>query len=209
MERKTSVRTNTRLVNKLVFTFLLLTLTLSAVVVAPSALAEPLRANVVSASPNDLDQAGVPQAIVFEIFKPELPDPPPPTWGKTIAGVNDVEVVIRGEGHTRRFPTEDVGGGRYRTEIVFPEPGGWTIRVSYGAGAYGPADEIDLGKGGICIAADCVGPQPEEATPAASSGWRSTKNAVIAAAILAVPLFVAAVYRFAPRGRRRRTVPSA
>src|SRR6266511_2498145 len=149
----------------LAFTFLLLTVT--AAVVAPSALAEPLRANVVSAAPNDIDQPDVPVWIMFQLYKPQLPSPRP-TWGTPIAGVNDVEVVIRGEGQTRRFPTEDLGGGRYRTQIIFPEPGGWAIHVSYGAGSYGSGDEIDLGKGGICIAADCVGPQPGEAAPSDS-----------------------------------------
>jgi hypothetical protein len=191
---------------KLAFAFLFLTM--AAAVVAPSALAEPLRANVVSASPNDLDKAGVPQTIVFTMFTPELPDPPPPTWGKPIAAVNQVEVVIRGEGQTRRFPAEDLGGGRYRTEIVFPEPGGWAVRVSYGAGTYGPGDEIDLGKGGICIAADCVGPQPSETAPE-DSGWPWTTIVIAAAVVLAVALAAAAAFiRVGALGRRRRMVPS-
>ncbi len=189
---------------KLVLTFLLLTMT--AAVAAAPARAEPLRANVVSASPNDLDQPDVPQSVVFTLYKPELPSPP--TWGTPIAGVNDVEVVIRGEGQTRRFPTEDLGGGRYRTQIIFPEPGGWAIHVSYGAGSYGSGDEIDLGKGGICIAADCVGPQPGEAAPSDSRAWPWTAIAVLAAAVLAVAIVVLGALRFAPRGRRRRTVLS-
>jgi hypothetical protein len=190
---------------KLAFAFLLLTMT--AAVVAPSALAEPLRANVGSWSPNDIDQPDVPVSIVFYLYKPELPSPP--TWGTPIAGVNDVEVVIRGAGQTRRFPTEDLGGGRYRTEIVFPEPGSWAVRVSYGAGSYGPGDEIDLGKGGICIAADCVGPQPGETAPADSSGWPWTT--IIIAAVLAVALAAAAAafVRFGASVRRRRIAPSA
>ncbi len=188
----------------LAFTFLLLTVT--AAVVAPSALAEPLRANVVSAAPNDIDQPDVPVWIMFQLYKPQLPSPRP-TWGTPIAGVNDVEVVIRGEGQTRRFPTEDLGGGRYRTEIVFPEAGSWAVRVSYGAGSYGPGDEINLGKGAICIAADCVEPQPGETAPADSSGWPWTTIIIAAAAVLAVAL-AAAFVRFGAVGRRRGIAPN-
>jgi hypothetical protein len=187
---------------KLAFAFLFVTVT--AAVVAPSALAEPLRANVVSVSPNDIDEPGVPVSIVFRLYKSQLPSPRP-TWGTPIAAVNDVEVVIRGEGQTRRFLAEDLGGGRYRTEIVFPEPGGWAVRVSYGAGGYGLGDEINLGKGAICIAADCVGPQPSgESAPAHSSGWLWTTIVVAAAALLAVALAAAAFVRFGGLGRRRR-----
>jgi hypothetical protein len=123
--------------------------------------------------------------------------------------VNDVEAVIRGEGQTRRFPTEDLGGGRYGTEIVFPEPGRWAVRVSYGGGSYGPGDEIDLGKGGICIAADCVGPQPGQSAPADSSGWPWTTIIIPAAAVLAVALAAAAFVRFGASVRQRRMAPSA
>jgi hypothetical protein len=188
---------------KLAFAFLFLTVT--AAVVAPSALAEPLRANVVSVSPNDIDQPDVPVSIVFQLYKPQLPSPRP-TRGTPIAAVNDVEVVIRGERQTRRFPAEDLGGGRYRTEIVFPDPGGWEVRVSYGAGSYGPGDEINLGKGAICIAADCVGPQPSETGPADSSGWLWTTIVIGAAAVLAVAL-AAAFVRFGAVGRRRGMAP--
>jgi hypothetical protein len=190
---------------KLAFAFLFLTVT--AAVVGPSALAEPLRANVVSVSPNDIDQPDVPVSIVFQLYKPQLPSPRP-TWGTPIAAVNDVEVVIRGEGQTRRFPAEDLGGGRYRTEIVFPEPGGWDVRVSYGAGSYGLDDEINLGKGAICIAADCVGPQPSGTAPAHSSGSLWMTIVIAAAAVLAVALAVAAFVRFGALGRRRRMAPS-
>jgi hypothetical protein len=50
-----------------------------------TAAAEPLRANVVSMSPNDIDQPDVPVSIVFQLYKPELPSP---RWGKPIGGVN-------------------------------------------------------------------------------------------------------------------------
>jgi hypothetical protein len=137
----------------------------------------------------------------------ERPEPGFDTLHTPIAGVSDVEVVIRGEGQTRRFPIEDLGGGRYRTEIVFPGPGGWAVRVSYGAGSYGPGDEIDLGKGGICIAADCVGPPSGQTAPADSNGWAWT-TMIIAAVASAVAL-AAAFVRFAAVGRRRRMAPSA
>jgi hypothetical protein len=186
----------------------LLFVALGAGVVVPSALAEPLRANVVSVSPNDIDQPDVPVSIVFHLYKVELPSPP--TWGTPIAGVNDVEVVIRGEGQTRRFRTEDLGGGRYRTQIVFPEPGSWAIHVSYGVGRYGPGDEIILGKGAICIAADCVGPQPGDGAPADGRGWLWTTIMIVAAVLLAVPLLSAAgLVRFGAVGRRRRVAPTA
>jgi hypothetical protein len=55
--------------------FVVLLLTMSAAVVAPSALAEPLRANVGSWSPNDIDEPDVPVSIVFELYKVELPSP--------------------------------------------------------------------------------------------------------------------------------------
>ena len=150
--------------------FALLFVVLVAAVAVPPAAAEPLRANVVSVSPNDIDQADVPVSIVFQLYKPELPSAHP-SWGKPIGDVNDVEVVIHGQDQTRRFRTEELGGGRYRTEIAFPEPGGWAVRVSYGAGSYGAGDEVALGKGAICIAADCVGPQPGE-TRSIRSGER-------------------------------------
>jgi hypothetical protein len=183
---------------------------LGAAVVVPAAAAEPLRANVVSVSPNDIDQPDVPVSIVFQLYKPELPTAHP-TWGKPIGGVNDVELVIRGQGQTRRFRTEDLGGGRYRTEIVFPEPGGWNLRISYGAGSYGASDEIALGKGAICIAADCVGAQPGETASAESSGrpW-TTIIIVVAAVLLSLAVLVAAgLARFGAVARRKRMAPTA
>jgi hypothetical protein len=174
--------------------FLFVFLLIGAAVVVPAAAAEPLRANVVSVSPNDLDKPNVPQSIVFQLYKPELPAPHP-TWGKPIASVNDVEVVIHGQGQTRRFPTEDLGGGRYRTEIVFPEPGAWSVRVSYGAGSYGAGDEVGLGKGGVCIAADCVGAPTDEANPAQSDGRPWTTMGIVIAAVLASALLAAGLVR--------------
>jgi hypothetical protein len=185
--------------------FLFLFIALGAGVVAQAAAAEPLRANVVSVSPNDIDQPDVPVSIVFRLYNPQLPSPQP-DWGKPFGGVNDVEVVVRGQGQTGRFPTEDLGGGRYRTEIVFPEPGGWTVRISYAAGSYGAGDEIDLGKGAICIAADCIGPQPGETAPADSNGqpWTTIITIIIMAAALALASVAVALVRFGAIGRRRR-----
>lgn len=189
------------------FAFALLSVVLGAVVV-PAAAAEPLRANVVSASPNDLDQPNVPQSIVFQLYKPELPSP---DWGKPVGGVNDVEVVIHGHGQTRRFATEDLGGGRYRAEIVFPERGAWRVRVSYGAGSYGVGGEIDLGKGATCIAANCVGPQPAETASPESSGkpWTTIISAAAAVLLSVVVVLAADLARFGAVGRRRRRVPAA
>jgi hypothetical protein len=176
----------------------LLFLVLGAAVVVPAAAAEPLRANVVSVSPTNIDQADVPVSIVFQLYKPELPSAHP-SWGKPVGGVNEVEVVIHGQGKTHRFGTENLSGGRYRTEILFPEPGGWNLRVSYGAG-----DEIELGKGAICIAADCIGPQPGE-TASAESGGRPWSTIIIlaAAVLLSLAVLVAAgLARFRAVGRR-------
>ena len=184
--------------------FAFLSVVLGAAVVVPAAGAEPLRANVVSVSPRNIDQADVPVSIVFELYKPELPTAHP-SWGKPIGGVDDVEVVIHGQGQTRRFPAEDLGGGRYRTEIVVPEPGGWSLRVSYRAG-----DEIALGKGALCIAADCVGPPPGETASAASSGRPWTMIIVVAAALLCLAAVVAAgLARIGAVGRPRRVTPTA
>lgn len=171
---------------------------LGAGVVVPTAAAEQLQANPLSVSPNDIDQSGVPVSIGFQLYTAgPVPDPP---HGKPVAGVNDVEVVIRGEGQTRRFPTEELGGGRYRTEIVFPEPGGWELRVSYGAGSYGAGDEIPLGKGAIRIEGDHVGPRPSETAPGESTRWPWTM--IVAAAVLAVALGAVGLILFAAIGRR-------
>jgi hypothetical protein len=183
---------------------------LAAGAVVPAAAAEPLRANVVSVSPNDIDQPIVPVSIVFQLYEPELPSAYP-TWGTPVAGVNDVEVLIHGQDRTRRFRSEDLGRGRYHTQVVFPEAGGWDLRVGYGAGSYGAGGEIDLGKGAICIAADCVGPQPGEAASAESSGRRWTTILIVVAAVLLSPavLLAAGLTRFEAVSRRRRIAPTA
>jgi hypothetical protein len=159
-------------------------------VFVPSAAAEPLRASVVSASPNDIDEAGVPVSIVFELFEPELPSL---RWGKPIGGVKSVAVVLRGDGQTRRFSAEDLGGGRYRTEIVYPAAGAWEVLVSYGTGGYGAGAEVALGKGAICIAADCTGLAPGERAPTAAAG-RPWTAIVVGAGILLFTLLLPSRY---------------
>jgi hypothetical protein len=189
------------------FAFTLLFVALGAGLAVPAAAAEPLRANVVSVTPNNIDQPDVPVSIVFQLYRPELPSTRP-TWGEPIGGVNDVEVVVRGRGQTRLFSTEDLGGGRYRTEIVFPEPGSWDLRVSYSAGSYGTGDEIALGKGAICIAADCVGPQSGDTAPASESSPLTTIIIIFAAVLLPVALLIAVRSRPVPRaGRGRAPAP--
>jgi hypothetical protein len=181
---------------KIVFAFLVSTLTAAAL--APSAAAEQLHANVVSWSPNDV-QPGEPVSIVLELYT--AGPSPYLAHGKPVAGVNDVQVVLHGQGQTRRFATKDLGSGRYSTEATFPQAGGWAVRVSYGPGRYGAGDEILLGKGAICVAADCVGPQSVETAPAHSNGWRWTTVALVIAAVLAVALLAAGLIRM--RGGRR------
>jgi hypothetical protein len=103
-----------------------------AAVLAPTAAAEQLRSNVVRWTPNDA-QPGEPAAVVLQLY---VAGPSPfPNDGKPVAGVNNVQVIIRSEAQTRRFATEDIGGGRYRTQIIFPKAGSWDLRVRYGAGA--------------------------------------------------------------------------
>ncbi len=189
---------------KIVLPFLVMTLT--AAIVAPPAAAEQLHANAASASPNDVEP-GEPQTVVFYLYtpspkKPWLPD------GKRFAGVNDVQVVLRGHGQTRRFGATDLGDGRYSAQITFPEAGSWSVRVSYGSGRYGAGDEVALGKGGIYVAADGVPPQPGEQSPASSNGWPWTTIGVIVAALLALGLVAAVVIRSTPIGRRRGVAPT-
>jgi hypothetical protein len=119
--------------------------------------------------------------------------------------VNDVYVVIFSEGQTRRFATEDLGGGRYRTAIIFPTTGGWDLRVRYGTGGYGAGEEILLGKGAICVGGDvCVGGQPAQGVSSQPDGRTRTAAApVIAAAALVVAL-AAALTWFGAFGRRQR-----
>jgi hypothetical protein len=86
---------------------------------------------------------------VLELY---LAGPSPyPQDGKPIAGVHDVEVVIRGAGQTRRFGAADLGGVDYGAAIMFPEAGDWDLRVRFGPGSYGQGDEILLGKGAIRV----------------------------------------------------------
>lgn len=163
-----------------------------AAALVPVAAAEQLHANVVSWSPNDVE-LDEPVAVVLVLY---VAGPSPyPQDGKPVAGVNDVEVVIRGDGQERRFPTEDIGGGHYRTEISFPAPGDWALRVSYGSGRYGPSDEVVLGKGSIRI---------EAASTADESGRSSsTPLYVVAAASLILALAIGLMIWRRRSGRRQ------
>ena len=159
---------------------------LGAGVGAPAA-AGQLRANPVSVSPNEDPRAGEPVLIVFQLSA-FGPSPRP-----RVARVDDVEVVLRGEGETRRFPAEDLGSGRYRTEVVFPKPGGWELRVSYGADG-----EIQLGKG----AARVVGSSVDG--PRKADGPLRNAVALVLASVFAIVVVAAALPR-----RRRRVAPIA
>jgi hypothetical protein len=160
---------------------------------APTAAAEQLHSTVISWSPNDVQ----PREPVFVVLQLYTAGPSPyPKDGHPVAGVKDVYVVIRGEEQTRRFATEDLGSGRYHTEIVFPTAGGWDLRVRYGAGGYGPGDEIPLGKGGICVGGDvCVGGQTTRSAPIHGDARPWTAIALAVGAALAVALVAAAASR--------------
>ncbi len=186
---------------KIALTFLLLFM-MAAAVLAPAAAAEQLHSNVVAWTPKDV-QPAEPVAVVLQLYTAGAS--PYPNDGKPVAAVNDIEVLIRGEGQTRRFATEEIGGGRYRTEIVFPTNGGWDIRVRYGPGSYGPGDEIQLGKGGICVGAEiCDGEQPAQDVRAQADGRPSTTIAVALGLVTIIALVTTALIWFGGLGRRRR-----
>jgi hypothetical protein len=180
--------------------------------VVPTAAAEQLHANVDYWAPNDV-RPREPVSVVLQLY---VAGPSPnPREGRPVAGVNGVEVLLRGQGQTHRFATEDVGEGRYSAEIVFPEAGGWDLRVRYGAGDYGPGDEILLGKGGICVGAElCAAGHPAEAAPSSRRAGVSVALAVgIGAVVIALVLRRsarrrvsrrAAAARVARASRRRR-----
>jgi hypothetical protein len=167
--------------------FVGLLLALGAAGLAPYAAAQELQANVVSWTPNDV-RPGEPVSVVLQLS-------PFPKGSGSLLGVEDVQVVLHGEGQTRRFATTDLGSGRYSAEIVFPEAGSWAVRIGYTRGR--ETDEILLGKGALCVAAVCVGPQPGETTQSESTPW--TTVAVVLA--LAVAVSALACFRL-PRPRR-------
>lgn len=144
-------------------------------VLPPTAAAEQLHANVVSWAPADV-KVGKPVSVVLELYV--AGDSPYPGGGTPVAGVNDVEVVIRGEGQTRRFATADIQRGHYGAVLTFPRAGDWDLRVSYGRGSYGAGDEIFLGKGGIRI-------------DAAPEGGPDRSRTRLPAAAAAVPILLA------------------
>lgn len=128
-------------IGKAAFTLVLFAL---AVAVLPlAAAAKELHANVVSWTPADAtpDER---VAVIFNLYV--AGESPHPEDGRPVPGVSGVEVIIRGDGQTRRFPAEDLGGGPYGAEIIFPEGGDWDLRVAHGQGS-----EILLGKGAIHI----------------------------------------------------------
>jgi hypothetical protein len=183
-------------------TFAVLVFALAGGAGAPTAAAEQLHANVVSWSPNDV-QPGEPVSVILQLYT-HGPSPYPKD-GEPVADVNDVEVVIRGEGQTRRFATEDLGSGRYSTEVIFPRAGGWDLRVRYGVGSYGPGDEILLGKGAICVGGElCVGDQPAQTVPARGDGRPRSALALAVVVLLIVALVGGAAIRFGGLGRGRR-----
>ncbi len=183
---------------KIAFTFLLCLIV--GAVLAPAATAAQLHSNVISWTPNDV-QPGEPVAVVLQLYTAGAS--PYPQDGKPVAGVNDIAVLIRGERQTRRFATEDIGGGHYRTEIVFPKNGGWDLYVRYGAGSYGPGDEIQLGKGGICVGAELCSDEPVQTVPAQGNGQPWTALALAAGLLAAAALVsLAMLVRSGTFGRR-------
>ncbi len=120
---------------KLVLVTLLVAL--SGAVLVPGAAAEQLHATVVSWAPNDV-RSGEPVSVILQLYTAR--NSPYPQDGTPVAGVENVEVVIRGGGPARHFATEDLGGGRYRAEIVFPNNGGWDLRVRHSAGKHGAGE---------------------------------------------------------------------
>jgi hypothetical protein len=182
--------------------------------VVPAAAAEQLHANVVSWSPNDVPP-GEPVFVVLQLYS--AGSSPYPKDGNPVAGVNDVEMVIHSDGQTRRFATDELGAGRYSSEIIFPNAGGWDLRVSYAAGSYGAGGEILLGKGALCVGGEIcvdaqpaqsvggaiwVGEQPARSVPA--QGDPRTMPALALGVVLIVALVAAALIRLGAFGRRRR-----
>ena len=178
-----------------------LLLTLGAAGVAPPAAAQELQANVVSWSPNDV-RPGEPVSVVLQLA-------PFPKGSGSLVGVENVQVVLHGRGLTRRYPTIDLGSGRYSAQIVFPQAGSWALRVGYTRGL-NSGDEIQLGKGALCVAAVCVGDQPDETAPAQSHGRPWTAVAVVLAVAVAAAGLIrlrAPVARARARARATRTRP--
>jgi uncharacterized membrane protein len=173
---------------------------LAAGAAVPTAAAEQLHANVVSWSPNDV-RAGEPVSVVFWLYTVEGSSYP--SDGRPAVSVEDVAVVIRGQGESRHFPATHLDRGRYSTAISFPTSGGYDLRVSHGVSSYGPAGEILLGKGAICVATDCVTPQPDQAREALGDG-KSRLPLGSTSAVLLVALVAALSFAPARIGRQGR-----
>lgn len=130
----------------------------------PAAAAQQFRANVDSWSP-DIVQPGEPVTVVLTLHA----DPAPRTKART-NGRREVAVVIRKNGQMRRFATKPLGSGRYRTKIVFPAAGRWTVLVRFRAAANSSAGEIPLGKGATCVG-DCGASRAMRNPSANGHGW--------------------------------------
>ena len=117
---------------------------------------------------------------------------------RSVAGAGDVQVVLHGQGQTRRYVTTDLGSGRYGAAIVFPEAGSWAVQVGYRPGARRPLEEIQLGKGGAR-----VDPRAGASAPTRAAGH------VLVAVVLALLSagLVGAVARARARARATRTRP--
>ena len=125
----------------------LLLLSIVAAIANPAT--EQLHANVLAWSPNDV-RPGEPVSVLLQLYTSG--GSPYPRDGIPATNIGDVEIVLHGNGITRRFPTIDRGTGRYYASIVFPSNGGWELLVDYDEGG-----DIQLGKGGICVGAPiCV-----------------------------------------------------
>jgi hypothetical protein len=182
-------------------TFALLLLVLAGGVLAPTAAAEQLQANVVSWSPNDV-RPGEPVSVVLKLYT--AGPSPYPEAGIPVAGVSDVAVAIYRKSQARRFTTKALGSGRYRTEIVFPEAGGWNLRVQYAAGSHGPGAEILLGKGAICVGGQLCVDEQGVRSARATGHVRRWMHLAFAVAVVLIVAVVAAAERRLPRGRRSR-----
>lgn len=116
-------------------------LVVALAVLVPAAQAKELQANVVSMQSQLTPGEPVPLVLELSVLGAtgEASEHP-------VAGAQDVAVVVSGDERTARFPAVELSAGRYGTEIVFPESGDWSLRVTVGEDA-----PILLGKGAVRI----------------------------------------------------------
>lgn len=116
-------------------------LVVALAVLVPAAQAKELQANVVSMQSQLTPGEPVPLVLELSVLGAtgEASEHP-------IAVAQDVAVVVSGDERTERFPAVELRAGRYGTEIVFPESGDWSLRVTVGEDA-----PILLGKGAVRI----------------------------------------------------------